>query len=51
MSLFRRLCVVLAVLLAVGALVGCAPRHRQFCFREGGGPLECVSTAYRGSGS
>lgn len=49
MSLSRRLWAVLAALTVVLAVAGCAPRHRAFCFAEGGDPPECVSTAYRGS--
>lgn len=49
MSLSRRLWAVLAALTVVLAVAGCAPRHRVFCFGEGGQVDGCVSTAYRGS--
>jgi len=49
MSLSRRLWAVLAALTVVLAAAGCAPRHRVFCFGEGGQVDGCVSTAHRGS--
>lgn len=50
MPLSRRLWAVLAALTVVLAAAGCAPRHRVFCFAEGGQIDGCVSTAYRGAG-
>lgn len=50
MPLSRRLWAVLAALTVVLAVAGCAPRHRVFCFAEGGQIDGCVSTAYRGAG-